>query len=221
MMGVILNKKMNPVFLFLEFAALFIVTPLLLFVFASRMWIYMTIWGGGLYAFLSLRQMPGFSFHRLWYGRDWTAAERHFAFLRFLFLACLLTFLTLILVPERFLRFPLEHFPLWLAVMILYPPLSIVPQELFFRSFYFARYGNLFGEKRLGVLINGLLFGFAHIILNNWIAPTLVALGGLILAHSYQQHRSLKWAVIEHTLYGCWIFTVGIGWYFFTGNWRS
>ena len=70
-------------------------------------------------------------------------------------------------------------------------------------------------------MVNGLLFGFAHIILNNWIAPTIVALGGIILAYSYQQHRSLKWAVVEHALYGCWIFTVGIGWYFFTGNWRS
>lgn len=116
---------------------------------------------------------------------------------------------------------PVQRFSVWLAVMGLYPVLSVIPQEIFFRSFYFSRYGNLIGKKTRAVLMNGVLFGFSHIVLNNWIAPVLCVIGGIIFAQSYQQHHSLKWAVIEHSLYGCWIFTVGIGWYFITGNFVS
>lgn len=217
-------QKTNTVLLLAEFAVLFVFVPLFLFAVGTRVGIYASIWGGGFYAFLILRRMPGFSFHNLWHGDGWKAAAKRFAFIRFLVLTLLLTLLTLILVPERFMRFPLERFPLWLAVMVLYPPLSIVPQELLFRSFFFARYGAVLeklGKPAIAVLINGLAFGFSHLVLNNWIAPTFTVIGGTIIAHSFQQHRSLKWAVVEHALYGCWIFTVGIGWYFFTGNWRG
>jgi len=217
-------QKTSTASLLTEFAVLFILVPLFLFAVGTRMGIYAAIWGGGIYAFLVLRSSPDFSFHKLWHGVGWGKSAKRFAFLRFLVLAVVLTVLTLILVPERFMRFPLERFPLWLAVMILYPPLSIVPQELLFRSFFFARYGDFFekiGKPYLGVFINGLLFGLGHLVLNNWIAPTFTAIGGTIIAHSFAQHRSLKWAVVEHMLYGCWIFTVGIGWFFFTGNWRG
>jgi len=210
--------------LFVEFVLLFILVPLVLFAVGTRAWIYAAIWGGAFYAYFILQRAPGFSFRALWHGNGWAAEAKRFAFLRFIFLSIFLTLLTLILVPERFMSFPFERFRLWLAVMVLYPPLSIVPQELFFRSFFFARYGGFFekiGKPLLGVLTNGLLFGFGHIVLNNWIAPTFTAIGGALIAHSFQKHRSLKWAVIEHSLYGCWIFTVGIGWYFFTGNWRG
>lgn len=215
-----MNQKTKTVLLAVEFITLFVALPLLLFVTGTRLGIYLALWCAGLYAFVMLRRAPDFSWRKLWHGEGWPVAARRRALLRFLVLAAGLALLTLLLVPERFMRFPLDRFPLWLAVMVLYPPLSIVPQELFFRSFYFTRYGGIVAEKNLGILINGILFGFGHVVLDNWIAPTFCALGGVILADSFQQHRSLKWAVIEHALYGCWIFTVGIGWYFFTGNWR-
>ena len=219
-----MTQKTKPLLLLAEFAVLFVFVPLALFAVGTRTGIYASIWSGGLYALLMLRRAPDFSFHKLWNGDGWVPAAKRFAFIRFLILALVLTLLTLLLVPERFMRFPLEHFPLWLAVMVLYPPLSIVPQELLFRSFFFARYGRFFekfGKLPFAILVNGLVFGLGHIVLNNWIAPTFTAIGGALLAHSFQQHRSLKWAVVEHALYGCWIFTVGIGWYFFTGNWRG
>ncbi len=118
------------------------------------------------------------------------------------------------------MRFPLDRFVIWYAVMILYPLLSIIPQEILYRSYYFHRFSRLFGEGWYGILVNGLVFGLSHIILNNWVAPVCCTIGGVLFAYSYRQHRSLKWAVIEHSFYGCWIFTVGFGWYFFTGNWR-
>jgi len=214
------NPKTRNILLYIEFTTLFILIPLALFLSASRMGIYLALWGAGLYGFWVLRSTPSFSWHTLWHGKGWSKEGRRNAFLRFLFLATLLALITYQILPERFMRFPLDRFALWYAVMILYPILSIVPQEIFFRSFYFARYEGWLTEKTSGMLINGLLFGFCHIVLNNWIAPTFCAIAGVLFAHSYQQHRSLKWSVIEHSLYGCWVFTVGIGWYFFTGNWR-
>ena len=120
--------------------------------------------------------------------------------------------------PERFLVMPLYVPTLWLMIMALYPLLSVIPQELVFRTFFFHRYGPLFGDwKWMGVGINGLLFGFAHIIFDNWIAVTGSAVVGAIIAYRYWVTRSFWAAWLEHTLYGCLIFTVGLGRYFFTG----
>jgi uncharacterized protein len=215
-----LDIKTKRIALMAEFVALYICLPLLLFATGTRLGIYLTLWGAGLYAFFMLRRMPGFSWQKLWHGDGWSEAAKRKALLRFIGLAAVLGALTFFCLPERFLSFPIQRFPLWCAVMALYPLLSIVPQELFFRSFYFARYQGAVTERLSGILANGLVFGFSHIVLNNWVAPSFCAVGGLIFAQSYQQHHSLKWAVIEHTLYGNWIFTVGIGYYFFTGNWR-
>lgn len=67
------------------------------------------------------------------------------------------------------------------------------------------------------VLVNGALFGFAHIIFNNWIAVAGSAVVGCIIAYRYWMTRSFWAAWLEHALYGCLIFTVGLGMFFFTG----
>jgi hypothetical protein len=215
-----LNPKIWHTGLIIEFITLFVGIPLVLFFTGSRMGIYLTLWGAGLYACLMLRGVKKVSFHKIWHGNGWQKPAMRRALIRFVILAVALAAVTLYLLPQKFMAFPLEHFQLWYAVMVLYPVLSIIPQELFYRSLYFERYKGIVTEGWAGMLINGTLFGFSHIVLNNWIAPTFCAIGGALIAHSYQQHRSLKWAVIEHTLYGNWVFTVGLGWYFFTGNWR-
>lgn len=120
--------------------------------------------------------------------------------------------------PAVFLSFPRRAPRLWLTIMALYPVLSVLPQELVYRTFFFHRYGPLFGgRQRLAILVNAMLFGFAHIIFANWIAVGGTFLAGLLFAFRYHATRSL-WAVwLEHSLYGCLVFTVGLGRYFFTG----
>jgi hypothetical protein len=120
--------------------------------------------------------------------------------------------------PSRFLEFPHRAPRLWLIVMILYPLLSVLPQEFVYRTFYFHRYGPLFGSWRwLAILTNAALFGFGHMIFGNWVAVVGSFLGGLLFADRYDRTRSL-WAVwFEHSLYGCLVFTVGLGGFFFTG----
>jgi hypothetical protein len=121
-------------------------------------------------------------------------------------------------MPERFLSFPIERPMLWQFVIVAYPFLSVIPQELLYRTFFFHRYGPLFGDRRLlAIGVNGVLFGFAHVLVNNWLAVGATAVTGLLFAFRYATTRSF-WAVtLEHTLWGWLVFTVGLGSFFFTG----
>lgn len=120
--------------------------------------------------------------------------------------------------PSWFLEFPTNRPQTYQRIMIAYPIFSVMAQELLYRSFFFHRYGALFGgHVWLIVIVNGLLFGFAHIVMDSAFAVAATALGGLVLAARYAVTRSF-WAVfIEHTLWGWLIFTIGLGRYFFTG----
>ncbi len=126
--------------------------------------------------------------------------------------------LTQLLVPERFLSFPRLATVQWMAVMTLYPILSALPQEVIFRSFFFRRYQSLFPTNVSMLVANSLAFGVTHLIFHNWIAPTLSVVAGVMLARAYQQHRSLGLVWAEHALYGCIVFTIGLGWFFYHGS---
>ncbi len=121
-------------------------------------------------------------------------------------------------MPRLFLNFPLQRPETWRMVMLLYPLLSVIVQELVYRTFFFHRYGPLFGHQRwLLVVVNGMLFGFAHVIFANWIAVGGTMAAGILFAYRYETTRSF-WAVwLEHTLWGWLVFTVGLGRFFFTG----
>ncbi|MGI9520775.1 MAG: CPBP family intramembrane glutamic endopeptidase [Hyphomicrobiaceae bacterium] len=125
---------------------------------------------------------------------------------------------TYYIFPQLFLSFPRYRPDVWLAVMLLYPVLSVIVQELVFRTFYFHRYGPLFrGRMWLAIGVNGAAFGFAHLIFGNAIAILGSGIIGCFLAYRYARCRSF-WAVwLEHSLYGCLVFTVGLGGFFFTG----
>jgi hypothetical protein len=120
--------------------------------------------------------------------------------------------------PSWFLEFPRNRPETFKRIMLLYPLFSVAAQELVYRTFYFHRYGPLFGDQLwLGVIINGLLFSFAHIVVGTTFALATTLLGGLLFATRYAATRSY-WAVfLEHTLWGWLVFTVGLGRFFFTG----
>ena len=120
--------------------------------------------------------------------------------------------------PEWFLEFPTSRPETYKRIMLLYPLFSVAAQELVYRTFYFHRYGPLFGEQAwLAVVANGLLFGFAHIVVRSEFAIVATALGGMLLASRYVVSRSYWVVFIEHTIWGWLIFTIGLGRYFFTG----
>ncbi len=120
--------------------------------------------------------------------------------------------------PDWFLEFPTNRPNVYWKIMALYPMGSVVAQEIVYRTFYFHRYGPLFGSWLwLGVVLNAALFGFCHIVVGSTFAIAATTAGGLLLATRYATTRSF-WAVfIEHTLWGWLVFTVGLGRFFFTG----
>ena len=121
-------------------------------------------------------------------------------------------------LPGQFLALPTQRPRLWGVVMIFYPLMSVIPQELIYRTFFFHRYGPLFGDARwLAIAVNGLLFGFAHIIFGSYVSIVLTALLGFLVAWRYERTGSFWGAWVEHSIYGCLIFSIGLGRYFFTG----
>lgn len=127
--------------------------------------------------------------------------------------------------PSWFLEFPRNRPETYKKVMLLYPAMSVVAQELVYRTFYFHRYGALFGKVWwFAILLNGLLFGLGHIVIGTQLAIYGTMVTGVLFATRYAFTRSF-WAVfIEHTLWGALVFTVGLGQFFFTGvgilSWR-
>ena len=104
---------------------------------------------------------------------------------------------------------------LWAVIMLLYPLLSVYPQELLYRAFFFHRYQPLFGSGWFMLLASACAFGFVHIIFGNWLAVGLCIIGGFLFALTYQQSSSLVLTCIDHALFGNFLFTIGLGQFFY------
>lgn len=109
---------------------------------------------------------------------------------------------------------------LWALIMLLYPLFSVYPQELVYRTFLFHRYRPLFPRAWMRVAASAVAFGYMHIVFQNEIAVVMTLLGGAIFAYTYERSNSTLLAAIEHALYGCFVFTIGLGAYFYGGNVR-
>jgi len=126
-----------------------------------------------------------------------------------------LSLLIKFLAPHLWLAFPREKPLVWAAVMVLYPILSVFAQNIIYRAFIFHRYRSIFPSPNAMIWASAAAFSFAHIIFLNAVAIFLTLAGGLIFAHTYHKHRSILLVSIEHALYGCLLFTVGLGWYLY------
>mgnify|MGYP006272088105 FL=1 len=119
--------------------------------------------------------------------------------------------------PEEFLRDVRERPRALARELTLYWTLSVIPQELLYRTFFYHRYQPYLPSHAL-LLMNAAAFGFAHVIFKNTVAPLLTFGAGLLFAHSYERHRSLPLVSLEHALYGGLIFALGLGKYFTFGE---
>jgi CAAX protease family protein len=115
-------------------------------------------------------------------------------------------------------RFPRERPARWLSVLLLYPLVSALAQEVIFRVFVFHRYRTLFVTPASMISASASVFAFAHLVLDNWLAPLLALIGGLLFGWTYLRTRSLLLVTLEHGLWGNWLFTVGLGQYFYGGH---
>jgi membrane protease YdiL (CAAX protease family) len=137
---------------------------------------------------------------------------------QFIIITVVMTALIYLYIPDHLFSLIRKDPLLWVFIMILYPMISVYPQELLYRTFFFHRYKMLFNKRWQMITINALLFGYMHIIFQNWIAVSLTVLGGLLFASLYERTHSTLFVSLVHALYGDLIFTVGLGTYFFAGT---
>jgi membrane protease YdiL (CAAX protease family) len=101
-----------------------------------------------------------------------------------------------------------------LLISIFYPVFSVVPQGLAYRALFFHRYGSLFPGNTLKIVISAVLFSFGHILYKNAMVLLLTFFAGLIFGYRYYKTQSLMISILEHSLYGVWLFTCGLGYFF-------
>jgi len=200
----------------IELISLFVLAPLV----ASRgpRWLVLpTILFAGCVCLSLLLRDPGFRRQQL---GDWATVGRRLPILMLrvvMIWVGLLAFAALTKGTGALFQFPQSHPRIWLAVALLYPVLSVYPQEVMYRTFFFHRYAGLFRTPRALLLTNAVLFGWGHILVHNAVAMGLCTIGGLLLAATYRRWPSTALVTIEHALYGVFVFSVGVGGMFVNG----
>lgn len=131
--------------------------------------------------------------------------------LKMLLIAVLTTLFVYFTSKESLFNVVLNKPLLWLGILFVYSVFSVYPQELVYRTFYFQRYKNLFSNINVLLFINAIVFSLAHLFFEKWLVILLTFLGGLLFAFTYNKSKSTLLVTIEHAIYGCWLFTVGMG----------
>ena len=210
----------SRVFLLSEFLVLFLGVPLALFFgLTTSLPPLPILWTVAAYCLVVLLRDPGFDRRRLWNGAP---LRRQIPLILALF-AVAAAFGALLVrhyAPSLFLVLLLANPRLWALAMIGYPLFSVYPQGLIYRAFFFHRYRALWpaapgAGSWILILVSGITFALMHIVFHNWIALALTLPGGILFAIRYAKTRSLAASSVEHALYGCFLFTVGLGQFFY------
>jgi len=130
---------------------------------------------------------------------------------RFLFVGTAMALVTYISSPNDFMRLPLNDPWTMLAIGVLYPLLSVIPQGIIYRVFMSERYAQLFRSETSFIIFTAACFAAGHVIFRNWVAVAATFAGGLIFMRTYRLTRSHLLASFEHALYGVFAFAVGLG----------
>ena len=201
---------MRLLFLILEFSFLFFALPLLIYYRVLPNLPIPYLLASSLVAFLLLRRTPGFQTAELFSLAN-VSSHLTALLLRDAFCLLALGLAVRFLAPEMLFSLVRRAPAIWALVMLLYPILSVFPQELLFRAFLFRRYQPLFGQGWVMIAISALAFGFVHIIFRNWFAVGLCVLGGLLFSVTYYSSQSLMLACLEHAIFGNFLFIIGLG----------
>ncbi len=202
--------------LIIEFLLLFVVGPVAYRFSPMRIPALPLLWIASGYAWWQLMRDPHFIRARLWNAGQ---LPHHLAgiLIMFAFAALVIWVGVHRFAPEREWRLVRRNPAFWAVVMAAYPVLSVYPQGVLYRTFFFERYRALFPRPWTMILASAAAFAFMHIIFRNRLALGLTLAGGLLFAFRYAETGSLATSCFEHALYGCWLFTVGLGEYFYYG----
>jgi uncharacterized protein len=202
--------------LLIEFLFVFLVLPGALAIHPLPLWPLPIMWAVTLYCYVVLRRQPGFDRRKFW-GAAAIRVQARSSLVLFLVVGCILSLAVYLLAPRLFLNLPKQYPALWCLIMIFYPLLSVAPQTLIYRAFFFRRYHRMFPRGWPMILASALSFSWLHIVLRNPLAPLLTLPAGLLFAWRYNRTQSVLASAFEHALYGCLVFTIGLGSFFYTG----
>jgi len=200
-----------------EFSALFVLIPFLYYLrlFPIRVLLFLWILGG--ITALYLWRHPKVKMRDLlrW---DVPKEKLNFVLKRFAILAVLAALAVYLIAPDHFMDFPIHRTQVWLVVLIFYPIFSVIPQSLIYRIFFERRYRVLFSKPWYFVIGGAITFSFMHLIYENWVAILMTFVGGIFFLKTYLDSRSFLLSCLEHALYGCLMFTIGLGRFFYLGS---
>ncbi len=201
----------------LEFVALFGLIPFFYFLRLFPIPVLLFLWIMSGIAALYLWRHPKVRFKEMF---SWKVPKEKLSFVlkRFLILSLPVALAVYALTPDRFLDFPVQRTEVWLLVLGIYPIFSVIPQSLIYRKFFELRYRPLFSGNRMFILGGAISFSYMHLIYENWIAVAMTLVGGYMFMRTYVETRSFLLSCLEHALYGCLMFTIGLGHYFYLGS---
>jgi membrane protease YdiL (CAAX protease family) len=208
---------MTRALLMLEFLVLFVALPLGYRYSPVRIPALPLLWLVAGYALWQLLRTRGFNREWLWNAAPLPAHLR-MMLLSFAVLAGVIWAGVHWFAPQLEWNFVREHTGFWALSMFVYPILSVYPQGLLYRAFFFERYAELFPARWAIIFASAVAFAFLHIIFRNWLSVGMTFFGGILFAALYSETNSLATSGLLHALFGCWIFTVGLGQYFYTGT---
>jgi uncharacterized protein len=200
-----------------EFLLLFFGVPLLIFyrILPNQPILYLLV--ASLATLTVLCRDPSFDSSRL-FSLTGVASNLPRLLLRDAVFLVLLGLAVRFFAPQLLFSFMKRAPTFWALVMLLYPLLSVYPQELLYRAFFFHRYQPLFGSGWTMLLASACAFGFVHIVFGNALSVALCIIGGFLFALTYQYSGSLILTCIDHALFGNFIFTIGLGQFFYHGS---
>ena len=208
---------MPPAALITEFLLLFVAMPLAYRFAPWQVPALPVLWVVALYCYWKLRSDSAFERSRLWNPRPLTA--QLLSIFAMFFVGALLIYAGVrVFAPELLFGLVRAKPRVWATLMVFYPILSVYPQGIIYRSFLMHRYASLLNSEWMLLLASATAFSFMHIVYGNPLAVTLTFFGGLIFAWRYKTTNSLLTSSVEHALYGCWLFTVGLGDFFYHGR---
>lgn len=207
-------------FLLCEFILLFVGVPVVLGLNISASLPRLPfLWAGTAFCVTMLLRDPSFDRRQLWNPHGLRPQLPQILAL-FATGVVVISALVRVYAPSLFLALPRAHPGFWLLVLATYPVMSVYPQGLIYRAYLLHRYRPLLqpdpaGPPSLLIFTSAAAFALMHIVFHNWIAIALTFPGGILFARHYLNSKSLFTASFEHALYGLFLFTIGLGQFFY------
>ena len=193
----------------LEFFFIFLALPSIIFFLDSTLIVFTTLYLVFILSTVILYFDKTFLFASMKKKIDWK-----FIIIFSIIFLCLGYFYILLVNRDLLFIFPKTNFKLWLIVIFIYPFLSVIPQEIVYRVFFFQRYFPKINSIYFAIALNLIVFSYGHIVFNNLHAMLITAIVSPIFAYAYLR-KSFLTCVVLHSLGGQIIFTLGLGKYFY------